>query len=70
MRQFKMDNKVLVWMGKNLFPLYIYQRIPMIIFSSLAGGTFVANFPIAFVVSSFAITVLIAYLYKYWAIKL
>lgn len=68
--KFKMDNKVLVWMGTNLFPLYIYQRVPMIIFSSLAGGTFVANFPIAFVVSCFVITVLIAYLYKYWAIKL
>lgn len=30
--KFSINNPILVWCGKNLFPLYIYQRIPMIIF--------------------------------------
>ena len=30
----KLNNPVLIWTGRNLFPLYIYQRIPMIVFSS------------------------------------
>ena len=29
----KISNSILCWLGINLFPLYIYQRIPMILLS-------------------------------------
>ncbi|MDD3796985.1 MAG: acyltransferase family protein [Lachnospiraceae bacterium] len=29
--KFGVKNKILCWLGQNLFPLYIYQRIPMIL---------------------------------------
>ena len=38
--KFELHSPVLAWCGKNLFPIYIYQRIPMIVFSSA--------FPVAF----------------------
>ena len=66
----KINNAVLIWAGKNLFPLYIYQRVPMIIFSSICGGTFVASYPVFYTAACLLITLLFAYFYKYWAVKL
>lgn len=68
--KFKINNRFLVWLGQNLFPLYIYQRIPMIILSSIAGGVYAANYPILYVISCFAITSIISYYYRYWTIRL
>lgn len=68
--KFSVNSNLLIWFGKNLFPLYIYQRIPMILFSSVAGGYFVLHYPMSYAVTCFAITILIALLYKYWTIKL
>ena len=64
-----LSNQVLIWIGKNLFPMYIYQRIPMI-FLSNKYGVFTGNNPILFVVISIIITVAISYFYKYWKISL
>lgn len=66
----KVNNAVLIWSGKNLFPLYIYQRIPMIILSSICGGAFVASYPVLYTFACLLITLLFAHFYKYWAIKL
>lgn len=66
----KVNSKALTWLGQNLFPLYIYQRIPMIILSSIGGGVFVLDFPILYVISCLVITIMIAFFYKYWSIKL
>lgn len=68
--KFKINSPVLRWCGKNLFPLYIYQRIPMIVLSSIGGGLFVAEHPIIFTVICLLVTVLFTMLYKYIAIKL
>ena len=68
--KFKVKNSVLIWAGKNLFPLYIYQRVPMIILSSICGGSFVACCPVLYTLSCLLITLLFAYFYKYWAFKL
>ncbi len=38
------NGAILQWLGKNLFPLYIYQRIPMIALSSIAGGAYCITF--------------------------
>lgn len=66
----RINNPILIWAGKNLFPLYIYQRIPMIIFSSICGGAFVSSYPVLFTSICLLITLLFAYFYKYWSIKL
>lgn len=66
----KINNAVLIWSGKNLFPLYIYQRIPMIILSSICGGAFVSSYPVLYTFTCLLITLLFAYFYKHWAVKL
>lgn len=66
----KISNNMLVWLGSNLFPLYIYQRIPMLVLASLCGTTLISSFPYIYVVICFIITILLSYLYKYIAIKL
>lgn len=63
------NNPILIWAGRNLFPLYIYQRIPMIILSNICEGTFVSSYPVLYTFASLTITILIAYFYKYWAVK-
>lgn len=65
----RIENRPLKWFGKNLFPLYIYQRIPMIALLAVADGRFVAEHEYVYAILSFAITILIAYGYKYIAIK-
>ena len=66
----KFNSPLLLWCGKNLFPLYIYQRIPMIIFSSINDGAFAAGYPVLFTVSCLIVTVLITSTYRYISIKL
>ena len=68
--KFNIESKFLVWCGKNLFPLYIYQRIPMIILASVSNGEFIANYPVVYTGCCLMVTMLIAYLYKYWAVRL
>lgn len=36
----KVNSPILYWSGKHLFPLYIYQRIPMIVLSTLHPAAF------------------------------
>lgn len=47
---------ILQWLGKNLFPLYIYQRIPMIALSSIAGGALCVQHPYLFIIASAFLT--------------
>lgn len=68
--RFQFKSKVLEWSGRNLFPLYIYQRIPMILFSVLWGGYLVSEFKYIFVVICAVTSIIIAHLYKYISIKL
>ncbi len=62
-------NAFLNWCGTNLFPLYIYQRIPMIVMYDLIGTGFVSSYPELFVFLALLITAIIAYFYKYWRIS-
>ena len=61
---------ILTWCGKNLFPLYIYQRLPMIILATIDNGTFVANYPTVYIFICLLATLAITYLHKYWNIKI
>ena len=65
----KTGNVVLHWLGVNLFPIYIYQRIPMIAITKFAGEEFVRNYPYVFMVSCFVVTSVIVWGYKFWRIR-
>ena len=60
----KVGNKALIWCGTKLFPLYIYQRIPMIFLSKFDGGVFISRHPFAYVWLCLLITIAIALLYR------
>lgn len=60
----KVGNKALIWCGTKLFPLYIYQRIPMIFLSKFDGGAFISQHPFVYVWTCFLITIAIAFLYR------
>lgn len=60
----RVDNKALIWCGMKLFPLYIYQRIPMIILSKFDGGAFISRYPFAYVWACLLITIAIAFSYR------
>lgn len=68
MLKIKVQNRYLEWMGKNLFPLYIYERIPMILFSQ--DKSFLINYEPLYIIMCIAITLLFGYAYKYFRIKL
>lgn len=60
----RVENPVLVWLGANLFPIYIYQRVPMMVTAELFPS-FVASQAVLFCVICFAVTLAIACAYKY-----
>jgi hypothetical protein len=60
----KVGNKALIWCGTKLFPLYIYQRIPMFFLSEADGGAFISRHPFAYVWACLLITITIAFLYR------
>lgn len=62
-------NGALQWLGVHLFPIYIYMRIPMMIMVQWQPGM-VTAYPAAFVAVSLVVTLLIAWLYRYWQIRL
>ena len=68
--RFKLKNRVLEWSGKNLFPLYIYQRIPMILFSTICGGCLVSDYRYVYVFVCAVVSIAIVHLYKYINVKL
>lgn len=59
------DNTVLRWLGKNLFPFYIYQRLPMIVFSYILGNEIIIAYPTLFFCLCLAVTIAICFGYKY-----
>ena len=63
-------NKCLDWLGRNLFPLYIYQRLPMIALSGYLGNSFIAFHPYTYVILCFIITIAITMAYRFWRISL
>lgn len=67
----RIRNRWLYWCGFSLFPLYIYQRLPMITIRGVMGEEWICGHPNIFIGSCFVVTVGIALLYnKYLRIKL
>lgn len=63
------NSKALSWLGKHLFPLYIYQRIGMIILSEYDGVVFIQDNPYIYILSCALITLTFGWTYKYIHIK-
>lgn len=63
-------NKILMWLGANLFPLYIYQRLPMMVLTDLYPDVIVAQHPYVFLLMCITITCSIAWGYKLINIKI
>lgn len=61
----RLKSSILSWSGQHLFPLYIYQRLPMVILSTISGGAFMNEHYYMYVVICFVITILIAAIYGY-----
>lgn len=57
------NNRILSWCGKNLFQLYVYQRIPMIALSTLFPN-YVRLYPYIYVACCLIVTFLFAALIK------
>lgn len=71
MMKVESENKWLRWMGQNIFPLYIYQRLSMMAIYEMPGGKdFIASFPILYIVICFICTLFITSQYHRWQIKL
>ena len=63
-------NQFLRWAGRCLFPIYIYQRLPMISMRELAGVDWICSNPYLFIVVCAVVTGGIAFYYKKWQISL
>ena len=63
-------NRFLRWAGGCLFPIYIYQRLPMIACRKIAGIDWICSNPYLFIVLCAFFTGGIAYYYKHWQINL
>lgn len=59
----QIGNTALDWLGRNLFPLYIYQRLPMILFANL-GISWLTSYSPVFVTLCFATTIGITQIYQ------
>lgn len=65
----KVYNRLLEWCGEQLFPLYIYQRIPMLIIATLIPS-FVSGYPLFYILVSLILTILLTYCYRFIKVSL
>lgn len=60
-RKIKINNAVFEWMGKNLFPLYMFQRIPMMLLIKIE---YMKNNTYLYFVLSLIITIVLSFIYN------
>lgn len=58
-----LKNHMLIWLGKNVFGIYILQRIPMIILKNLNNGIYVER-KYVFIISCFIATLFITVIFN------
>lgn len=63
-------NKALTWLGAHLFPIYIYQRLPMMVLAALYPQTLVASHPYVYMILCIIVTGIIAIGYRYINIRI
>lgn len=57
----RIGNPVLKWLGEHVFPIYVLQRLPMIV---LGGIPFMLENPIIYFICSLSATILLSVLYE------
>lgn len=65
----KTRNAFLYWAGINVFPIYIYQRLPMRALQHWAGNQWICTSPYLFITICAFVSGCIVVLYKYWRIR-
>lgn len=65
----KIGNRILCWMGKHLFPIYIYQHVPMMVFSVVLPVWVLRDYPLAYILICFTFTMVITQVYSYFSSK-
>lgn len=65
MKKWYIGNKFIVWAGANLFPLYIYQRLPMLILAP-----YLSDKPYAFFALTFIVSCALVFVYKKIEVRL
>lgn len=65
----ELHSKPLAWLGQNLFPLYIYQRIGMIVLGRIDEGYMIANYPYVYIVGCVLMTLFFGWTYKFVKFK-
>lgn len=70
MMKINLCSPVMIWSGRHLFPLYIYQRLPMMIFAHYLGADFVRHHVFMFEFFCLSSTVLIAFAYPWWQLRI
>ena len=68
--KFSLYNFLLTWLGAHLFPLYIYQRLSMMVLATLYPQELVASHPYVYMILCIVITVIVAMGYRYINIKI
>lgn len=66
----RIGNPILQWCGENLFPLYIYQRIPMIVLAATLPSWMLSDKPFIYISICLILTILIGMGYRFIRIKL
>lgn len=66
----KLGNPVTNWLGMNLFPLYIYQRLPMMCFRNALGDEFVRTNIFAYIIICASTTALLVHGFRFVQIRL
>jgi len=66
----KVGNAILLWLGANVFPLYIYQRVPMIVLANINNGAIITTCPYMYILICLLVTLLFGMGFKYWKISL
>ena len=66
----RVGNAALIWAGVHLFPLYIYQRLPMIVVSRFLDGNLVGIGMWAYILICVLVTCVFGFIYRFFAIKL
>lgn len=61
----RLESGFLAWSGVLLFPIYIYQRLPMVTLSTIYGGEFLSQHRYLYIILCLIITLLIAVVYRY-----
>ena len=68
MMKFRMRNAALLWLGSHLFPIYIYQRLPMFLLDRCSSGWLTKECVSLFIIISWCLALMIAWAYRWWRV--